>query len=161
MGQKYKLTANDSFEFQFSREEIDSLDVQELSSGKFHLLSDHRSRMAEIPSSDFYRKTYSVKINSNTYNIVISDELDILIKEMGLSLGAENMISDILAPMPGLILSVNVKEGDTVKEGDYLLVLEAMKMENTIVAPRDAIVKSVKVIKGDTVTKNQIVIEME
>lgn len=161
MSQKYKLTANDSFDFEFSREEIDSMDIQELSSGKFHLLSDHRSRMAEISGSDFYRKTYSVKINSNSYNIVISDELDILIKEMGLSLGTENVISDILAPMPGLILSLNVKKGDAVKEGDYLLVLEAMKMENTIVAPRDAVVKSIKVTKGETVTKNQILIEME
>ncbi len=161
MSRKYSLTANDTYKFQFSKEEIESLDIEETSSENFHVLKDHRSFNAEIPSSDFYRKTYTVKINSNTYEIVISDELDILIEKMGLSLGSSTVVSDVLAPMPGLILSVNVKKGDTVKEGDYLMVLEAMKMENTLSAPRDAVVKSVKVKEGDTVTKNQLVIEME
>ena len=71
------------------------------------------------------------------------------------------MVNDIKAPMPGLILEVNVKEGDEVKEGDYLLVLEAMKMENALTAPRDAVIKSISVEKGQTVEKNQLLIEME
>ena len=71
------------------------------------------------------------------------------------------MINDIKAPMPGLILEVNVEEGAEVQEGDYLLVLEAMKMENTLTAPRDGVVKSVSIKKGETVEKNQLLIEME
>ena len=80
---------------------------------------------------------------------------------MGLTLAAAQVINDSKAPMPGLILDVQVKEGDEVKEGDYLLVLEAMKMENTLTAPRDGVVKSITVSKGQTVDKNRLLIEME
>ncbi|MFA7201298.1 MAG: acetyl-CoA carboxylase biotin carboxyl carrier protein subunit, partial [Bacteroidales bacterium] len=54
-------------------------------------------------------------------------------------------------PLPGVILEVTVKEGDTVKSGQKLVVLEAMKMENNIEADRDGVVTSIKVSKGDSV----------
>ena len=57
----------------------------------------------------------------------------------------------INAPMPGNILSVNVAAGDTVKKGQVLMVLEAMKMENEIMAPRDGKVTAVAVAKGAAV----------
>lgn len=57
----------------------------------------------------------------------------------------------INSPMPGNILAVNVKAGDTVAEGDVLMILEAMKMENEIMAPRAGTVTSVAVSKGATV----------
>jgi biotin carboxyl carrier protein len=63
--------------------------------------------------------------------------------------------------MPGLILSVDVKIGQEVKEDDSLLVLEAMKMENVLTSPRDGIIKSISITKGETVNKNQLLIEFE
>lgn len=57
----------------------------------------------------------------------------------------------VTAPMPGKILAVKAKEGDSVKAGDVLLVLEAMKMENDIVAPQDGVVASINVKVGDSV----------
>ncbi len=57
----------------------------------------------------------------------------------------------ISAPMPGTIVSVNVKPGQGIKKGDVLLILEAMKMENEIMAPHDATVAAVHVNKGDSV----------
>lgn len=57
----------------------------------------------------------------------------------------------ISAPMPGTILAVNVKDGDTVKEGDVLMVLEAMKMENEIMAPCGGTIGTVAVTKGQSV----------
>ncbi|MBQ9188347.1 MAG: biotin/lipoyl-binding protein [Clostridia bacterium] len=57
----------------------------------------------------------------------------------------------VTSPMPGNILSVAVKEGDTVKEGQQLMILEAMKMENEILAPCAGKVTSVAVAKGSTV----------
>ncbi len=59
--------------------------------------------------------------------------------------------TSITAPMPGTILSVNVKDGQTVKKGDVLMILEAMKMENEITAPVDGKVSSVSVSKGTAV----------
>ncbi len=55
------------------------------------------------------------------------------------------------SPMPGTILSVNVQNGATVKKGDVLMVLEAMKMENEIMSPADGTVVSVNVQKGASV----------
>ena len=161
MDKKYKVKVNDSLEFDFSEEEIKALDTQKTSERHYHLLKDNRSFTAEIFKPDFLNRTYEIKINSNIYTVRINNDLDQLIEKMGLSLGSSQQINDIKAPMPGLILEVNVKEGDEVKEGDYLLVLEAMKMENTLTAPRDGVVKSVSVAKSDTVEKNELLIEME
>ena len=57
----------------------------------------------------------------------------------------------VTSPMPGTILSINVAAGDTVKRGQVLMVLEAMKMENEIMCPRDGKVVSVNTSKGASV----------
>ena len=62
----------------------------------------------------------------------------------------------VTAPIPGVIQEVNVKAGQTVKKGDVLFVLEAMKMKNNITAMRDGKVASVNVNKGDSVTHGQV-----
>lgn len=161
MATNFKVKVDDTFHFEFPREEITSLDSYKISSNRFHVLEDSNPFKAEITAQDFLKKEYTVKINSSNFRVSISNELDLLIEKMGLSLGVSQMINDIKAPMPGLILEVLVKEGDEVKEGDYLLVLEAMKMENSLTAPRDGVVKSVAVKSGETVEKNQLLIEME
>jgi glutaconyl-CoA/methylmalonyl-CoA decarboxylase subunit gamma len=67
----------------------------------------------------------------------------------------------INCPMPGTIVSVNVKEGASVKKGDLLFVLEAMKMENEIVSPVDGTVGSVVVTKGQTVNTEDLLAVIE
>lgn len=64
------------------------------------------------------------------------------------------------APMPGNILDIKVSNGASVKAGDVLLILEAMKMENEIVAPQDGTVASVNVNKGDTVEAGQTLVSL-
>ena len=66
----------------------------------------------------------------------------------------------VKAPMPGNILDVKVKTGASVKAGDVLVILEAMKMENEIVAPQDGTVASVNVNKGDTVNSGDVLVSM-
>ena len=161
MGEKYKVTVDGKFEFKFTNEQLEALDLQKTSKASAHILRNHQSFKTEILQSNFLSRSYTVRVNSHPYEVKISNELDLLIEEMGLNLAAAQVVNDIKAPMPGLILDVQVKEGDEVKEGDYLLVLEAMKMENTLTAPRDGIVKTVSIKKGQTVNKNQLLIEME
>lgn len=156
-----KAKVNDVHEFEFKQEQIQNLDIQRTTSGAHHLLVNDKSVTSEIVTSDFLNRIYTVKINSNLYQVQISNQLDVLIKEMGLSLSAGQVINEIKAPMPGMILDVMVSEGQEVKEGENLLVLEAMKMENTILAPRDAVIKSINIKKGKTVSKNEVLIEME
>jgi len=64
----------------------------------------------------------------------------------------------IPSPMPGTILSVSVSVGQTIKSGDVLMVLEAMKMENDIVAPCDGTVKQLFVSKGSTVNTDDVLV---
>ena len=66
----------------------------------------------------------------------------------------------VKAPMPGNILDVKVAAGASVKAGDVLVILEAMKMENEIVAPQDGTVASVNVHKGDTVNSGDVLVSM-
>ena len=67
----------------------------------------------------------------------------------------------VTAPMPGTVLKVHVHEGSTVKAGEPLLVLEAMKMENSLVSPYDAVVRTVHVHEGDRVAGGALLVELE
>lgn len=66
----------------------------------------------------------------------------------------------IAAPMPGTILDIKVTEGQAVKAGDILLILEAMKMENEIVAPADGTVKGIHTSKGTSVSSGDALITL-
>ena len=63
--------------------------------------------------------------------------------------------------MPGTILSVQVKAGDTVTKGQVLLILEAMKMENEIMSPRDGVIAGVHVNKGDAVDSGKLLVSLQ
>ena len=66
----------------------------------------------------------------------------------------------IKSPMPGTINAVNVSNGQSVKKGDVLCILEAMKMENEIKAPRDGVVASVNVTKGQSVASGDVLLSL-
>lgn len=67
---------------------------------------------------------------------------------------------NVESPMPGSIVDISVKQGDLIKEGDVLLVLEAMKMENEITAPRSGTVRAVHVKVGDNVDSGDLLVEI-
>ena len=67
---------------------------------------------------------------------------------------------DVLAPLPGTVISVNVSEGDRVKANQVLLIFEAMKMENEIVASRAGIVTKIHVAKGDVLESGKAVVSL-
>jgi propionyl-CoA carboxylase alpha chain len=67
----------------------------------------------------------------------------------------------LLCPMPGLIVKINVAEGDEVQEGQALCTVEAMKMENILRAERKGIVKAVKAAAGDSMAVDEVIIEFE
>ncbi|MDE0534838.1 acetyl-CoA carboxylase biotin carboxyl carrier protein subunit [Tenacibaculum sp. L6] len=161
MSKSFKTRVNKTHDFDFTEAQIEALDIVEKSKNNYHVLDGNQSYQATILQTNFNKKTYTIQINGNTYEVNIADELDMLIDELGLEVAAEKKENDIKAPMPGLIVSVDVEIGQEVKEGDGILVLEAMKMENTLQAPRDGVVKSIAIQAGDKVEKNTVLIEME
>lgn len=161
MKQIFKVNVNNTFDFDIDTTALSDVDMIKNSASHYHLLRNNKSYEVVIGKEDFINKSYEVKIDKNTYNIEISNHLDQLIKELGFEIGSAKQIDKIMAPMPGLILEMNVNAGDEVKENDQLLILEAMKMENIISSPRAGIIKSVSVKNGDAVDKNQLLIEFE
>ena len=67
----------------------------------------------------------------------------------------------VQAFIPGTIRKISVKEGDEVKKGDLLLILEAMKMKNRIISPMDGVIKKINVKTGIIVPKNKVLIELD
>lgn len=61
--------------------------------------------------------------------------------------------------MPGTVLEIRVKQGDKVKKGDVVLILDAMKMDNEILSPVDGVVKNICVEQGASVAKDQLLVE--
>jgi biotin carboxyl carrier protein len=161
MSNAYKVTVNQGNPIDAAESDLKNLDAIPIGTSKFHVLKNNKSFQAEIISSDFIAKKYSVKVNNTTYEVAISDALDILIQSMGIERGRTKVINAIKAPMPGLILEISVSIGQEVKENDPLLILEAMKMENSFLSPRDGVIKSIAVEKGNTVDKGQLLIEFE
>ena len=78
-----------------------------------------------------------------------------------MEIGSYNKGDDLKAPMPGRVLEILVNEGDSVVEGDGLIVLEAMKMENVIKSNREGVLKSIQTTVGDSVEKNAILLSFE
>lgn len=133
-------------------------DILQLAPGRYHILLNHKTYNAEVIKADRQTKTFTFRINNRIYHLSAKDRFDLLLEKTGMGTTGSRKVNDLKAPMPGLILGVNVSEGQTVKKGDSLLVLEAMKMENVLKAPADAVVKAVKVQKGDRVEKNAVLI---
>lgn len=133
-------------------------DMVKLDAGNYHVIHDQRSYNVEVVSIDTITKTGTIKVNGNLYHLKAKDQFDALLEQLGMADLNSSKVSDIKAPMPGLVLKVLVNEGDEVKKGDNLFVLEAMKMENIIKAPADATVRTIKIHPADKVEKGQLLI---
>lgn len=134
-------------------------DLSKSSEGNLHIIYKDKSYRAEVVKVDLATKTFTFKINNKLQTVEVKDKFDLLLEKMGMTSGASSKVNNIKAPMPGLVIDMKVKAGDTVKAGDALLILEAMKMENIIKSPGDATIKNVKAKKGDSVEKGQVLIE--
>jgi biotin carboxyl carrier protein len=133
-------------------------DLTEKENRVFHVIKDHRSYMVEVVKADKLEKNFIVKVNGNKYQLDVKDKFDELLKSLGFDNLNANKVNEIKAPMPGLVLDLRVNEGDAIKKGDPVLVLEAMKMENIIKSPVDGIIKKINVKKGVAVEKNQVLV---
>lgn len=138
-----------------------AIDADILNTGhqQYHLLLNNQSYNIELVKADYAEKKLVVKVNGKKYTLDVKDKYDELLHNLGLDNIAAKKINDVKAPMPGMVLNILVSEGQQVKKGDSLLVLEAMKMENVLKSPTDGVIKKVVATKGTAVEKNQLLIQ--
>ena len=100
----------------------------------------------------------TLDINGKVVQVDVKDHIALMLEKLGIDNTPESVINEVRAPMPGVIMSIVVEEGQEIKKGEPLLILEAMKMENMIKSPTDATVASIAVQKGQSVEKNETLI---
>ena len=163
----YQVKINEKHDFEISHTEGGVLvndiktiaDIKYLGNETYHVIKNHQSYNVEVVNFNGTTKNAEIKVNGTIYSIEAKDQFDVLLDKLGLNNLNSAKVSEIKAPMPGMVLKVFVTEADEVKKGDNLFVLEAMKMENIIKSPADVIIKKIKIMAGDKVEKGQILIE--
>lgn len=134
---------------------IDNLQVQAGPQGGYICQWKGNTVVADLVSIDKDSKQIVIRIEGKKYQIQIKEPVDIFLDKLGMNLSTAKKVHQLKSPMPGLVLKLLVKEGDEVKAGDPLLVLEAMKMENVFKATGNAVVKSIKVSERQAVEKGE------
>lgn len=161
-----KIKVNDRFSFDVASDKDVSIvnghainaDIVRINDRTLHIVHNGRSYNAELIGMNRDEKSCSVKVGNNIYSMKMTDQFDELLHQLGMDNLKTARVSEVKAPMPGLVIRILAAEGDEVERGGNLFVLEAMKMENIIKAPADVKIKSIKVKPGDKVEKNQVVI---
>jgi acetyl/propionyl-CoA carboxylase alpha subunit len=148
-----KISGKEVYEF----EQGDSgADLVQIGSDRYHLIHNSRAFLIEVVKKNEQTKEFVLKVNNRIYKLKAQNDIDLLLEKLGMEKSSEAAVSDLKAPMPGLVLSLEVEEGQEVPKGGNLMILEAMKMENIIKAPADVVVKQIKCTKGEAVEKGQI-----
>jgi biotin carboxyl carrier protein len=162
MTRQYEATTqNGACTFSFSSDELNQMDIVMLPDERIHLLVDGKSYTCAVEALDSSAKMLRVNVNGKSVEVAVKDELDLLIRNMGMRVSEKKASKNIVAPMPGLILQVRASEGEMVHGGSEILILEAMKMENVLKSSGEGTIKEIRVKAGQTVEKGQLLAVIE
>lgn len=126
----------------------------------------------DVNIKDIEENVAQIEVNGTRYEVEIHREVKAtktpkLVRKPVVQQPGEGQIKKqatggypVKAPLPGTILKINVAEGDTIKAGQNLMVMEAMKMENQVLSEKDGQVKAIKVKEGDAVLQDDVLIEI-
>ncbi|UCG30520.1 MAG: biotin/lipoyl-binding protein [candidate division WOR-3 bacterium] len=112
------------------------------------------------PFATIVESDSQVLVNGEAYAVEVVDELIEKLIKASPDLAQKKELA-VKAVMPGLVIDVNVREGDVVKSGDGLLIIEAMKMQNEIKAARDGLLRKIFIKKGQTVNTGDTLLIIE
>jgi biotin carboxyl carrier protein len=161
-------TTENHFEFEWTNSNGESslrhqgkvldLTFQKKLHNRYLLKKGDRTYNIEVSKND---QGFDVLVDGTPFMVRVVDEHTKKMQEVIKSRGMAQMARKVKAQIPGLIVNVLVKDGAEVKEGQSLLILEAMKMENVIKAPFNGRIKQLLVKTGDTVQRDQELIKIE
>lgn len=135
--------------------------VNVLGNNVYEIEKDDSRLILEVLKIDLTEKSITIRSNHRTYDLIFKDQLDLVLDKMGIKRTSELVNKNVMAPMPGKVLELLAKEGDTLSKGDNILILEAMKMENVIKAEVDCVIKKIHISSQQNVEKNQVLIELD
>ena len=162
---KYITIINDTrFEIEIEKDgslrvngEPREVDFLALGPSLYSILMDHRSYEMVIEERE---GAYEVLMQGRLYTGEVLDERAQLLAMRRGGLGVESGELSVKSPMPGLIVAIPVTEGQEVKKGQTLVILESMKMQNELKTPRDGIVQRISVAPGQSVEQNKLLITL-
>ena len=146
---------------QVQGDESSSWDWKPVGDGVFDVRMGLRNLRVELVEGPDNQGHVLIRVNGVERQLQVLDRQMLLLESMGMSNAEVGLEMEVLAPMPGKVLSVEVSVNETIEEGQALLVLEAMKMENVIRAPRAGIIASVGVEAGVAVEKGVALVTYE
>jgi biotin carboxyl carrier protein len=120
---------------------------------------NNKKYLAEI--TDKNQNKYTVLLNGVSYSFTIESPISYRRRKYLEKYKQHNKIEIVTAPMPGKIIELLVEESSHVKEGEAILILEAMKMQNEIIAQVSGKIRRISVKAGDSVTKDDVLMEIE
>ena len=120
---------------------------------------NNKKYLAEI--TDKSQNKYTVLLNGVSYSFTIESPISYRRRKYLEKYKQHNKIEIVTAPMPGKIIELLVEESSHVKEGEAILILEAMKMQNEIIAQVTGKIRKISVKAGDSVTKDDVLMEIE
>lgn len=123
----------------------------------YSLLMGGKSYEAYVSPDD---EQWEVLLRGRLYQAEVQDEREKRLRSAGGTGAAEGGEFQLKAPMPGLVVAIPVEEGQEIKKGQVLLILESMKMQNELKAPRDGIIQRIKVKAGETVEQKQTLLSV-
>jgi biotin carboxyl carrier protein len=154
-GETFDLEINEDGRILVNGEER-VVDFRVLREGELYsMLLDHRSFEAVVDERD---ELYHVLLAGDMFEVKVTDERSRRLESAFLAFGDVSGEVQIAAPMPGMIVSIPVTEGQEVNKGDTVVVLESMKMENELKSPRDGTIHRIRVAAGDSVEQNKVLV---
>ena len=138
-----------------------SFKIKSLWKGNEGLVEVHINKKEYLFQFDKFKNHFSITYLDYSVDFNFYDKDTAKLEKYMLEEDVADLSKYLLAPMPGKIVSVNVKNGQKIKPGESLLILEAMKMENLITATKDVKIKKINVKANDTVEVDQILIEFD
>ena len=154
-GEQYEIEIDNDGSILVNGETHD-VDFLNLGGSLYSIITENKSLEAVIDDDD---DNIAVMMDGRLFETRVLDERALLLlqRRSGLSSGS----GEVHAPMPGLIAVVNVAAGQTVAQGDTLVILESMKMQNELKSPIDGIVATIHVEAGQAVDKNSLLVEID